>query len=97
MANVEQLPLVLVVTNNQFAYSTPNVREFGEASLADRGRGYGFTVHETDGTDFMATRKPSAPPSTTRGKAGAPSGCWPRPCACAATGNMTTPPTSPGN
>ena len=55
MANVEQLPLVLVVTNNQFAYSTPNVREFGEASLADRGRGYGFTVHETDGTDFMAT------------------------------------------
>lgn len=49
MANVEQLPLVLVVTNNQFAYSTPNVREFGEASLADRGRGYGFTVHETDG------------------------------------------------
>ena len=55
MANVERLPLVLVVTNNQFAYSTPNIREFGEASLADRGRGYGFTVHETDGTDFMAT------------------------------------------
>ncbi|MFR4416191.1 MAG: thiamine pyrophosphate-dependent enzyme [Akkermansia sp.] len=26
-----------------------------EASLTDRGRGYGFTVHETDGTDFMAT------------------------------------------
>lgn len=52
MANVERLPLVLVVTNNQFAYSTPNIREFGEASLADRGRGYGFTVHETDGTDF---------------------------------------------
>ena len=37
MANVERLPLVLVVTNNQFAYSTPNIREFGEASLADRG------------------------------------------------------------
>ena len=55
MANVERLPLVLVVTNNQFAYSTPNIREFGEASLTDRGRGYGFTVHETDGTDFMAT------------------------------------------
>ena len=46
--------LVLVVTNNQFAYSTPNVREFGEASLADRGRGYGFTVHETDGTDAVS-------------------------------------------
>lgn len=55
LANVEQLPLILVVTNNQFAYSTPNTREFGNASLADRGRGYGFTVHEVDGTDFMAT------------------------------------------
>lgn len=54
-AKVENLPLVLVVTNNQFAYSTPNVAEFGNTSLADRGRGYGFTVHETDGTDFMAT------------------------------------------
>lgn len=54
MAKVEQLPLVLVVTNNQFAYSTPNVREFGGASLTDRGRGYGFAVHEVDGTDFMA-------------------------------------------
>ena len=51
---LDQLPLVLVVTNNQFAYSTPNVREFGGASLADRGRGYGFAVHEVDGTDFMA-------------------------------------------
>ncbi len=88
MANVERLPLVLVVTNNQFAYSTPNIREFGEASLADRGRGYGCTVHETE---------PSGPPSITRGKAGAPSGCLPRPSACAGTGNMTTPPTSPGS
>ncbi len=54
MASVEQLPLVLVVTNNQFAYSTPNVREFGQTDLANRGRGYNYTVHEVDGTDFMA-------------------------------------------
>lgn len=52
---VEKLPMVLIVTNNQFAYSTPNASEFGCASLAERGRGYGFTVHEVDGTDFMAT------------------------------------------
>lgn len=54
LASVEQLPLIMVVTNNQFAYSTPNVREFGCASLADRGRGYGMAVHEVDGTDLMA-------------------------------------------
>ena len=51
---VEKLPMVIVVTNNQFAYSTPNSQEF-VGSLLDRGRGYGFACHECDGTDFMAT------------------------------------------
>ena len=51
---VEKLPVVIVVTNNQFAYSTPNDQEFA-ASLMDRGRGYGMACHECDGTDFMAT------------------------------------------
>ncbi len=51
---VEKLPVVIVVTNNQFAYSTPNDQEFA-ASLMDRGRGYGLACHECDGTDFMET------------------------------------------
>ena len=51
---VEKLPVVIVVSNNQFAYSTPNSQEFA-ASLMDRGRGYGLSCHECDGTDFMAT------------------------------------------
>lgn len=51
---VEKLPVVIVVTNNQFAYSTPNSQEFA-ADLMDRGRGYGLTCHECDGTDFMTT------------------------------------------
>ena len=51
---VEKLPVVIVVTNNQFAYSTPNNQEFA-ANLMDRGRGYGLTCHECDGTDFMET------------------------------------------
>ncbi len=73
MANVERLPLVLVVTNNQFAYSTPNIREFGEASLADRG------AAATDSPCMKRTArtswprwKPSGPPSITRGKARGP-------------------------
>lgn len=52
---VERLPMVVVVTNNQFAYSTPNVQEFACKSLCDRGVGYGMTAHECDGTDFLET------------------------------------------
>lgn len=55
MIAVEKLPVVIVVTNNQYAYSTPNDREFGCASLVDRGVGYGFATHECDGTDFLQT------------------------------------------
>lgn len=55
MIAVEKLPVVIVVTNNRFAYSTPNAAEFACKSLADRGRGYGLAVHECDGTDFLQT------------------------------------------
>ena len=52
---VEKLPAVIVVTNNQFAYSTPNSQEFACRSLMDRGVGYGMATHECDGTDFLQT------------------------------------------
>lgn len=51
---VYKLPVVTVVTNNHYAYSTPNEQEFA-ATLADRGRGYGMAVHTCDGTDFLET------------------------------------------
>ncbi len=54
MVAVMKLPVVIVVTNNQFAYSTPNSEEFA-CELADRGVGYGLPSHEVDGTDFLAT------------------------------------------
>ncbi len=57
LAAVEKLPLVLVVSNNKFAYSTPNVHEFGCRSLIDRGKGFGMEVYEVDGTDLLATLK----------------------------------------
>ena len=53
-AAVEKLPLVLVVANNQYAYSTPNHRQFACASLLDKAAGYGVTGHEVDGTDLEA-------------------------------------------
>ena len=51
-AAVEKLPLILVVANNQFAYSTPNSRQFACADLADRAIGYGITPHNVDGTSL---------------------------------------------
>lgn len=53
-AAVERLPLVMVVANNQFAYSTPNEHQFACASLVDRAIGYGVVGHSVDGTDLKA-------------------------------------------
>ena len=53
-AAVEKLPLVLVIANNQFAYSTPNARQFACANLADKAVGYGVAAHAVDGTDMAA-------------------------------------------
>lgn len=53
-AAVEKLPLVIVVANNQYAYSTPNNREFACASLADKAEGYGVRGETVDGTDVAA-------------------------------------------
>ncbi len=54
MIAVLKLPVVIVVSNNQFAYSTPNSQEFA-CDLMDRGRGYGLQASACDGTDFLRT------------------------------------------
>lgn len=54
LAAVEKLPLVVVVANNQYAYSTPNKRQFACADLLDKAVGYGIAGHKTDGTDPAA-------------------------------------------
>lgn len=51
-AAVEKLPLVVVVANNQYAYSTPNDRQFACADLVERAAGYGVAGHKADGTDL---------------------------------------------
>ena len=56
-ASVERLPLVLVVANNQYAYSTPVSRQFACHSLLDRAEGYGIESHALDGTDLSACLK----------------------------------------
>ncbi len=54
IAAVEQVPLVVVATNNHYAYSTPNDREFACADLVERAKGYGFEGYSIDGTDLNA-------------------------------------------
>lgn len=50
-AAVQKLPLVLIIENNQYAYSSPNSVEFACANLSDRAAGYGCHGETIDGTD----------------------------------------------
>ncbi|MEY2564148.1 MAG: acetoin:2,6-dichlorophenolindophenol oxidoreductase subunit alpha [Verrucomicrobiota bacterium] len=52
IAAVERVPLVMVATNNHYAYSTPNDRQFGCEDLVDRAKGYGYEGSSVDGTDL---------------------------------------------
>jgi acetoin:2,6-dichlorophenolindophenol oxidoreductase subunit alpha len=56
-AAVEKLPLVLVVADNQYAYSTPTSFQFACEDLANRAAGYGIEPHSVDGTDLAACLK----------------------------------------
>ncbi len=51
-AAVEKLPLILVIANNQYAYSTPTSRQFACQDLADKAVGYGVNVRKVNGTDL---------------------------------------------
>src|SRR5436853_3285397 len=56
-AAVQRLPLVLVVANNHYAYSTPSERQFACLSLLDKTAGYGIEGQSLDGTDLAACLK----------------------------------------
>ena len=56
-AAVERLPLVLIVANNLFAYSTPTTRQFACRNLVDKAAGYGVEGHTLDATDLAACLK----------------------------------------
>jgi TPP-dependent pyruvate/acetoin dehydrogenase alpha subunit len=59
-AGVHRLPVVFVLENNRFAYSTPNNLEYA-VDPVERARGYGFPGVAVDGNDveavFEATRQ----------------------------------------
>lgn len=51
MAAVWKLPLILIIENNQFAYSTPNHRQYAAEKLSDKAAGYGIPGFTVDGND----------------------------------------------
>jgi TPP-dependent pyruvate/acetoin dehydrogenase alpha subunit len=57
LAGVRNLPIVYIIDNNQYAYSTPNALSFGSAHLADRGPAYGFEGIVIDGTDVLTVHR----------------------------------------
>ncbi len=51
MAAVWKLPLILVIENNRYAFSTPASLQYAAARLSDRGAGYGVAAETVDGND----------------------------------------------
>ncbi len=57
MAAVWKLPLVLVVENNGYAFSTPTQLQYAAERLSARGPGYGIAAETVDGNDADAVAK----------------------------------------
>jgi TPP-dependent pyruvate/acetoin dehydrogenase alpha subunit len=53
-AAVQRAPFVLVIENNQWAYSTPVSRQSRLRDFAERARSYGVTTFTVDGNDVVA-------------------------------------------
>jgi 2-oxoisovalerate dehydrogenase E1 component len=51
MAAVWKLPLILVIENNHYAFSTPARLQYAAEHLSDRGIGYGIAAETVDGND----------------------------------------------
>ncbi|MGI8548279.1 MAG: thiamine pyrophosphate-dependent dehydrogenase E1 component subunit alpha [Gemmatimonadaceae bacterium] len=53
-AAVQRCPLVVVVENNGYAYSTPLSRQTAAKSFVDKAIGYGIPGEQADGNDVLA-------------------------------------------
>lgn len=53
VAAVWQLPVIIIVENNQWGLSTPSNEQFRMKSFADKGIGYGIDAVTIDGNNFL--------------------------------------------
>jgi TPP-dependent pyruvate/acetoin dehydrogenase alpha subunit len=54
-AAVQRCPLVVIVENNRYAYSTPTSAQCAAEQLVDKAAGYGIPGTRVDGNDVLAT------------------------------------------
>jgi TPP-dependent pyruvate/acetoin dehydrogenase alpha subunit len=54
-AAVQRCPLVVVVENNGYAYSTPTSKQTLAKQFVDKAVGYGIAAEQADGNDVIAT------------------------------------------
>src|SRR5215218_1951890 len=53
-AGVQRAPMVVIVENNGYAYSTPTNKQTAAKSFADKAIGYGIASEQADGNDVLA-------------------------------------------
>ncbi|HWH50534.1 MAG TPA: thiamine pyrophosphate-dependent dehydrogenase E1 component subunit alpha [Gemmatimonadaceae bacterium] len=53
-AAVQRCPLVVIVENNGYAYSTPTTRQTAAKAFVDKAVGYGVPGEQADGNDVLA-------------------------------------------
>src|ERR1043165_3401496 len=53
-AAVQRCPLVVIVENNQYAYSTPTSKQSAAKQFVDKAIGYGCMGEQADGNDVLA-------------------------------------------
>jgi TPP-dependent pyruvate/acetoin dehydrogenase alpha subunit len=53
-ASVQKLPIVFIIENNGYAYSTPTYKQFAIEHLSDRAGAYGIPGETVDGNDVLA-------------------------------------------
>lgn len=57
VSSIHRLPVVWVVNNNQWAYSTPNELEFAVPTIVERAAAYGMPGVRVDGTDVLEVHR----------------------------------------
>ena len=54
LAAVQRCPLVVIVENNGYAYSTPTSAQTAATAFVDKAPGYGVAAEQVDGNDVLA-------------------------------------------